>query len=107
MRYVSDFISWGAYRSIQQALAEVGWEQFPTLEAELPQANDGVTSSSAAVQMLAELSFFSERAELGQVTVLVDSDTGEELREYIASYGGEFHYGPSGTVFGFDKAGFF
>ena len=106
MRYVSDFISGGAYRSFQQALAEAGWEQFPTLEAELPQTNDGVTSSSAAVQMLAELAFFSEQAELGQVTALVDNDTCEELHHYIAAYG-EFHYGPSGDIFGVDEAGFF
>jgi hypothetical protein len=107
MSYASDVITWSAYRSFQQALAEAGGEQFPTLEAELPQTNDGVTSSSAAVQMLAELAFFSEQAELGQVTALVDSDTCEELHHYIAAYGGEFHYGPSGDIFGVDEAGFF
>jgi hypothetical protein len=57
MSYASDVITWGAYRSFQQALAEAGWGQFPSLEAELPQTNDGVTSSSAAVQMLAEFAF--------------------------------------------------
>ena len=107
MVYESEGINWSAYRSFQQALAEAGLEHFPTLEAELPQTNDGVTSSSAAVQMLAELAFFSEQAELGQVTVLVDSDTCEELQHYIAAYGGEFHYGPSGDIFGVDEAGFF
>jgi hypothetical protein len=107
MSYASDVINWSAYRSFQQALAEAGWERFPTLEAELPQSNDGVTSSSAAVEMLGELAFFSEQAELGQVTVLVDSDTCEELHHYIAAYGGEFHYGPSGDTFGVDEAGFF
>jgi hypothetical protein len=107
MVYESEGINWRAYRSFQQALAEAGWEQFPTLEAELPQTNDGVTSSNAAAQMLAELAFFSEQAELGQVTILVDSDTGEELHHYIAPYGGEFHYGPSGDIFGVDEAGFF
>jgi hypothetical protein len=107
MVYEAEVINWSAFRSFQQALAEAGWEHFPTLKAELPQTNDGVTSPSAAVQMLAELAFFSEQAELGQVTVLVDSDTGEELHEYIAAYGGEFHYGHSGDNFGVDEAGFF
>ena len=107
MIYASDAINWSAYRSFQQALAEAGWEQFPTLEVELPQTNDGVTLSSAAVQMLVELALFSEQAELGQVTALVDSDTSEELHHYIAAYGGEFHYGPGGDIFGVDEAGFF
>jgi hypothetical protein len=107
MVYEAEVINWGAYRSFQQALAEAGWEHFPTMKAELPQSNGGVTSSSAAVQMLAELMFFSEQADLGQVTVLVDSDTGEELHQYIAVYGGEFHYGSSGDNFGVDDAGFF
>jgi hypothetical protein len=44
MSYASDVITWGAYRSFQQALAEAGSKQFPTLEAELPQTNNGVTS---------------------------------------------------------------
>jgi hypothetical protein len=107
MIYEIEGVNWSAYRSFQQALAEVGWEQFPTLEAELPQTNDGVTSTIAAGQMLAELAFFAEQSELGEVAVLVDSDTGEELREGVAAYSGEFHYGYSGDNFGVDEAGFF
>ena len=57
--------------------------------------------------MLVELALFSEQTELGQVTALVDSDTSEELHHYIAAYGGEFHYGPGGDIFGVDEAGFF
>ena len=47
-----------------QTLGSTAWEQFPTLEVELPQTNGGVTLSSAAVQMLVELALFSEQAEL-------------------------------------------
>lgn len=107
MAYVSDVMNWTAYRLFQQTLADVGWKSFPTLQAELPNTNDGVTSASAAAEMLEELAFFSERADLGQVTVLVDSDTGEELHEYVAAYGGEFRHGPTGDTFGVDAAGFF
>src|SRR5262249_8095014 len=107
MIYEIESVNWSAYRSFQQALAETGWNHFPTLRAELPETNDGVTSSSAAAQILAELAFFSEQADLGQVTVLVDSDTGEELHKYVAAYGGEVHYGYSGDNFGVDEAGFF
>jgi hypothetical protein len=107
MVYASDIINWTAYRLFQQALGGVGWEHFPTLKAELPNTNDGATPASAAAKMLAELSFFSESADLGQVTVLVDSDTGEELHQYVAAYGGEFRYGPTGDTFGVDEAGFF
>ncbi len=107
MIYQAEVLNWSAYRSFQQALAEAGWRHFPALKAELPHTNDGVTSLGAAEQMLAELAFFSERADLGQVTVLVDSDMGEELHQYIAAYGGEFHWGSSGDNLGVDEAGFF
>ncbi len=107
MDYASDVINWTGYRLFQQALADVGWEHFPTLKAELPNTNDGATPASAAAKMLEELFFFSERADLGQVTVLVDSDTGEELHEYVAAYDGEFSYKPNGDSFGVDDAGYF
>jgi hypothetical protein len=47
------------------------------------------------------------QADLGQTTVLLDTDTGEELQEYIAAYGGQFHIGQSGENFGVDEEGFF
>src|SRR5262249_7866310 len=100
-------ISWPSYRSFQQALARAGWEHFPTLSAELPNSNGGTTPAAAAPALLAELSLFAARADLGWTTVLVNTDTGEELHESIAAYGGEFIYGHSGHDIGVDEDGFF
>jgi hypothetical protein len=107
MSYASDVINWGAYRSFQQALEAAGWEHFPTLKAEMPVNDERITSADAAPAMLEELLFFSTEADLGQTTVLVDTDTGEDLQEYIADYGGQFHIGQSGENFGVDEEGFF
>jgi hypothetical protein len=107
MSYASDVITWGAYRSFQQALEAAGWEHFPTLKAEMPVKDHRSTSANAASEMLEELLFFSTKADLGQTTVLLDTDTGEELQEYIAAYGGQFHIGQSGENFGVDEEGFF
>ena len=50
-----------------------------------------ITAANTAPQMLEELLFFSTKADLGETTILLDSDTGEELQEYIVGYGGQFH----------------
>jgi hypothetical protein len=107
MTYAREGINWTAYRSFQQALETAGWDHFPTLRAELPDTNDGVTSVIAAPAMLDELVFFLERADLGWTIVLVDTDTGEELHEYVAAYNGEFCFGRTGYRFGVDGNGFF
>jgi len=107
MSYASDVISWGRYRSFQQALEAAGWEHFPTLKAEMPVNGQRLTPAHVAPKMLEELLFFSTKADHGQTTVLLDTDTGEELQEYIADYGGQFHVGQSGENFGVDEEGFF
>jgi hypothetical protein len=108
MRFASECISnWTGYRSFQQTLASVGWEHFPALKAELPENNGGLTEAAAAKPMLEELAFFSEQAQLGSTTLLVNTDTGEELHEYIAAYDGVFHIGADGIDMGVDEAGFF
>jgi hypothetical protein len=57
--------------------------------------------------MLEELAFFSEQAQLGSTTLLIDTDMGEELHEYITAYDGVFHYGADGIDMGVDEGGFF
>jgi hypothetical protein len=103
----SDVISWGAYRSFQQALEAAGWEHFPTLKAEMPINGQRITAANAAPQMLDELFFFSTKADIGQTTVLLDTDTDEELQEYIAAWGRQFNAGRSGEDLGVDEEGFF
>lgn len=107
MTYASQLINWTAYRSFQQALEVAGWEHFPTLRSELPNVNGGTTSAAAASAMLEELTFFVDRADLGWTTVLIETDTGEELHEYVAAYNGEFKIGLNGHNFGVNENGFF
>jgi hypothetical protein len=102
-----EVFNWTAYRSFKRALQIAGWEHFPTLQAELPETNDGLTSASLALKLLDELCFFTEKADLGWTTFLVDTDTGEELHEYIPAYDGEFRIGRDGYNFGVDDEGFF
>lgn len=108
MNFLLEYLSnWTGYRSFQQTLAAVGWEHFPTLKAELPESNGGLTESTAAAKMLQELEFFTDKVQLGSTTVLVDADSGEELHEYIEAYDGVFHFGADGINMGVDEKGFF
>jgi hypothetical protein len=108
MELVSEYISnWGGYRAFQQALEVAGWEHFSTLKVELPEANGGLTATSAASKMLKELRYFAEQTDLGSRTVLVDTGSGEELQQYIAAYEGVFIWGASGVEIGIDERGFF
>jgi hypothetical protein len=99
--------NWTSYRSFQQALRKSGIQNFPVLQAELPNSNGGLTSAAAAEKMLSELDYFAQSAELGWATDLVDSATGDRLHEYIESYDGTFEYGADGTDKGIDPHGFF
>lgn len=108
MECASEVISnWSGYRSFQQVLATTGHNRFPTLRAELPENHGGLTGSEAAAKMLEELTSFVEQDKLGFKTVLVDTDTDQELHEYIAAYRGVFGLGLDGSEMGVDEQGFF
>jgi hypothetical protein len=97
MRHVNEHISnWSGYRAFQQALSCVGWDNFPTLQSELPETNGGLTPPSAAALALNEVAFFRSLGNVGQDTFLVESATGEVLYRHIAAYDGVFIYGASG-----------
>lgn len=38
--------NWTGYRQFQAALGEIGWQKFPVLKQQLPNANGGLTSSA-------------------------------------------------------------
>jgi hypothetical protein len=82
--------NWTGYRQFQEALGEVGWQHFPVLKEQLPNANGGLTPSTASAKALEELNFFAAAGEIGVKTVLVDTASGEGLYEYVAAYGGVF-----------------
>jgi hypothetical protein len=82
--------NWSGYRQFQEALGEVGWQHFPVLKEQLPNANGGLTSSVASAEALEELGFFMAAGEIGIKTVLVDTASDEVLHEYVAAYDGVF-----------------
>src|SRR5579872_2123919 len=72
MEYASEHISnWSGYRFLQQRLAEIGWQHFPTLKAELPNANGGVMQSSASRTALDELDFLQSVCACGYDIALI------------------------------------
>src|SRR5882724_3075068 len=107
MEAASEHISnWGGYRIFQSALETAGWQHFPTLQAELPNANGGRMSAGAAARALAELTYFTEQAEIGTETVLLNEDTSSVVTTYIAAYDGET-YLSLGRTAGVAPDGFF
>ena len=108
MDLFSEVISnWSGYRSFQQVLAINGLKDFPTLMAELPENTGGLTDTLAAAKMLDELIAFIEQGNIGWTTMLVDTDTGQELHEYVAAQEGIFSFTPDGIEMGVDGNGFF
>jgi hypothetical protein len=85
--------NWPGYGAFQQALGRVG---YPTLQSDLPEANGGLTLSSAAAIALKELALFRSLPEVGKDTFLVATATGEVLHRHIAASEGVFLYGADG-----------
>jgi hypothetical protein len=85
--------NWSGYWAFQQALARVGWDNYPTMQCDLPEANGGLTLSSAAALALKELAHFRSLGQVGQDTFLVETATGEVLHRHIAASDGVFLYG--------------
>jgi hypothetical protein len=107
MRIANEHVSnWGGYRLFQAALADAGWDHFPTLRSELPNANGGQTDAKQAALMFAELDHFSRRTDLPDDVVLLDEATGDVVMEHIGAYDGVLMLGP-GYRAGIDPEGFF
>jgi len=98
--------NWAGYRRFQQALADQGWQHFPTLHAHLPQANGGLLPAQDANAALEELTYFAALAQPVDRTVLHDEDTGETLMVSVAAYRGTAIWSPTFHA-GVDPHGFF
>lgn len=109
MEFAAERISnWPGYRLFQAALVEVGWSHFPVLQNQLPDINGGSTPAVESRKALRELDSFSTLGAIGHRTVLVDSDSGDELRESVTAYGGIFIWSASmGVNIGVDAEGVF
>lgn len=100
--------NWSDYRTFQEALGRLGWQRFPTLQAELPEGNSGAMDATAAALMLAELQLFADAIVGEDELVLVDSDSDAVVYAYVAGYQGLFLWaGSIGYEVGFDPAGLF
>ena len=97
--------SWTRFDLFRTALETVGWQHFPTLEAELPE-DEGTMPAASAAKALAELRHFTEQIAVGRNARLVDEDTGAELWTHAPSNGGVFALGPTYRI-GIDFDGFF
>ena len=109
MCLASEWISnWAGLRAFQAALARIGWQHFPTLQAELPAANGGMMPTEASARALGELARFAELVASVRSAFLVDSETGHELYDFIPQYEGIFIMSGSDQInLGFDVNGFF
>jgi hypothetical protein len=109
MDYAAVFVANSkGYQSFLEALEQVGWEHFTTLHAELPEGNQGLTSSDAAKVALQEIEMFKQLGSSITKTFLIDSETGEVLANSKMAYGGMFgSNGRTGMNVGFDDNGFF
>ncbi|WP_435018041.1 hypothetical protein TA3x_005680 [Tundrisphaera sp. TA3] len=91
MDFACEFIAnWFGLRLFQDALGDVGWDRFPILQEQLPEANGGLTPPGASGRALRELEEFESVGEIGTKTVLVDTATGEAFHQHNPAYGGVF-----------------
>ncbi|SMD21082.1 hypothetical protein [Kibdelosporangium aridum] len=98
--------NWSAYRLFQTALKHVGWQHFPALKANLPEANGGQMPAAAAAVVLDELAYFNAQPQVGEETRLVNEDTAATVMVYVPSYDGVVCQGP-GYRSGVTPSGFF
>jgi hypothetical protein len=100
--------NWRGYQSFLEALGQAGWEHFPVLQDELPEANEGQMAAPAAVSALAELDYFKNHVGNLKKTFLVNSETNEPIGAFSTVYNGMIgRDGRTGMTIGFDENGFF
>lgn len=97
---------WAGYRYFQQALEDIGWSNFPTLEAELPEANAGFTAPEQSAIILDELGIFRQLAKDRELPFLINTTTGEVVYNYVEAYQGVFLWSKHYWL-GVDANGFF
>jgi len=109
MNQAVEFIaSWKAYRVFDDALHDLGAEQFPLLSEQVSEGIDGLTSPEDAAAMLQELEAFKAQQSNIRQAVLVDSERDELISMGSNVLGGALTLDRvSGYDLGFDSEGFF
>jgi len=98
--------NWSGYRYFQQALEDIGWSHFPALEAELPEANAGLTDAMQAKRIIDELKTFRQLAKEQELPFLINTTTNEVVYNYVEAYQGVFLWSKAYWL-GVDHKGFF
>jgi len=107
MEYANERVAnWAGVRIFSDLLTDLGRNRFSSLLQALPEGNGGQTSAIAARHMLSELDYLASLVSLGEKSVLVDSDSGEELYQASSAYDGRLAIGPTFHT-GLDHEGFF
>lgn len=107
MRLIREHVSnWPGVRLFQEALARDA-RAYPTLIAEVPDGNGGLTPAAAAAGALEEIAAFRASPATRSRAVLVD-EHGHVLQEHVAAYDGVFILsGGSGMRAGLTSEGVF
>jgi hypothetical protein len=100
--------SWKGFQQFVNALDTLGSEQFPTILDQLPDGDEGETSSDKAAIMLRELEHFSEQQANIKQAILVDTERDCDISMGSNVMGGVLSMDRvSGYDLGFNENGFF
>jgi len=100
--------SWKGLQQFLDALHDLGAAQFPMILDQLPDGDEGETSTEKAAVMLRELDNFVEQQGNIQQAILVDTERGSDVSMGSNVLGGVLSMDRvSGYDLGFDEQGFF
>ncbi|MCA9912077.1 MAG: hypothetical protein KC496_01955 [Anaerolineae bacterium] len=100
--------SWKGYSAFVDALEQIGSQHFPMILDQLPDGDEGTTTSDKASTMRDELLYFIEQQSQVQQVVLVDAERGVDISMGSQISGGALSMDRvSGYDLGFDENGFF
>ena len=100
--------SWKGFSTFTDALNQLGTAHFPMIIEQLPDGDEGITSSQKAATMLDELKYFIQMQEQVSQAVLVDSERESDISMGSNVMGGALTMDRvSGYDLGFNEEGFF
>ena len=104
MAYADVFGGWAVLRVFQEAMEQMGEDNFPALVRVLPEGNYGCIPSEDIAAAEEELNRFENGIASARSWFLMDGETGRQLYDYVAGYGGQFLWGGTESA-GFDPDG--
>lgn len=100
--------SWPDYAALLLALEAVGWDNFPNLDAQLPNQEPSLTPAAFVPAMRAELARVRALSTMGEKIFVIDAETGDRLYAHVPEHGNTFIWdGENGLNIGVDHDGIF